>query len=117
VETAWSPGAVQEGGEEVLVDLGSVQNVGAVVLEMGSYSFGFPRELAIEVSTDGRQWQTVWRGETSVRTVRAALIDPGTVPVTFELGATSGRFVRLRQMGKDPVVPWWIAELKIYEFS
>lgn len=114
LETAWSPGAAQEEGEEVLVELGSVQIVGAVVLAMGSYSFGFPRELAIDLSTDGQQWQTVWRGETSVRTVRAALTDPGSVPVTFELGAASGRFVRLRQMGHDPTVPWWIAELHIH---
>jgi hypothetical protein len=113
IETAWGPGTPQNGDEEVRIDLGSVQPVGAIVLCMGSYSFGFPRELAVDLSSDGEQWQTVWRGETAVSTVRAAIADPSSVPVTFDLGSAQGRFIRLRQLGRDAQVPWWIAELRV----
>jgi hypothetical protein len=114
IESAWGPGTPQDGTETVTIDLGSVQTVGAIVLGMGPYSFGFSRELAVDLSTDGEQWQTVWRGDTAVATVRAALADPGTVPVTFEIDAALARLVRLRQLGRDPLVPWWIAELRVH---
>jgi hypothetical protein len=114
VATAWGPGTPQDGHEEVIVELASVQGVGAIVLEMGSYAFGFPRELAIDLSTDGDRWDTVWQGETAVPTVRAALADPDNVPLTFELGFQSCRLIRLRQLGHDEDVPWWIAELHVH---
>jgi hypothetical protein len=114
IESAWGPGAPQDGTEEVLVEFSVAQTVTAIVLNMGAFSFGFPRDLAIDVSIDGLTFETMWQSETSVATVRAALADPGKVPLTFDLGAPTARFVRLRQLGKDPVVPWWIAELEVH---
>jgi hypothetical protein len=115
VETAWGPEAPQDGEEELIVELQSVDRVAVIVLDMGAFAFGFPRELAIDISPDGREWQTAWRGDTSVATVRAAVRDPVIVPVAFALpAAISGKFVRLRQLGADPIVPWWIAELEIH---
>jgi hypothetical protein len=115
IRTAWGPGRPQDGAEEVIVDLGGEQAVGAVVLAMGSFSFGFPRALAIDRSLDAVRWQTIWRGETAVATLRAALADPERVPVTFGLGPGSpARYLRLRQTGRDSTVPWWIAELEAY---
>jgi hypothetical protein len=81
---------------------------------MGAYSFGFPRELAIDISDDGARWSTVWRGETSVLTVRAAIGDPIHVPVRIDLGEVRGELMRLRQLGRDAIVPWWIAEVSLY---
>jgi hypothetical protein len=113
VESAWGPETPQDGLEEVTVDLDGPHVVGAVVLEMGAYSFGFPRELAIEASLDGASWQTLWQDDVSVITVRAALADPGRVPVTIVFQPMRAAFLRLRQLGRDPTVPWWIAELSI----
>ena len=114
IESAWGPGVAQDGTEEVLVDLGAPQEVRTVLLAMGAFSFGFPRELTIETSQDDRQWQTVWRGETDVLAIRAALLAPEVVPLAVDLDAVTARYLRLRQTGKDPTVPWWIAELEIY---
>ena len=114
VESAWGSGAGQAGSEELIAEFDANRAFGAVVLRMGAYSFGFPRDLSIDVSRDGTSWETVWRSETSVATVRAALGDPSTVPVTFDLGGPEGRFVRLRQLGSDASIPWWIAELEFY---
>lgn len=114
VETAWSPGTPQDGTEEVTLEF-SPLSAGeyAVVLSMGAYSFGFPRDLAIEFSDDGNGWSPARHYDAVVPTVRAALLDPVHVPVRIDVGGFQGRFMRLRQMGKD-ASPWWIAELSVH---
>jgi hypothetical protein len=114
VDTAWASGPEQIGGEVVTIDFGELREVGAVVFRMGAFAFGFPRELVIEASPDGAAWATGWRGRTAVDTVRAAIADPGDVPVTIPIGAVSARYLRLRQTGHEPGIPWWIAELEVH---
>jgi hypothetical protein len=113
VETGWGSGGPQRGDEILVVDLGSVRPVGALILDMGSFAFGFPRRLTVEVSADGSHWSGAWNGGLSVLTVRAALAEPSIVPVTLELGRVAARFLRLRQLGRDVSIPWWIAELEV----
>jgi len=98
----------------VVVEIEPAQPVGGVVLSMGAYSFGFPRELAVDLSLDGTTWQTVWQDETSVATVRAAVANPMSVPLTIDFEPSTAKFVRLRQLGRDERVPWWIAELYVH---
>lgn len=114
VGTAWGTTFNQIGGEEIVVDLGEVTEIGPIVLEMGSYAFGHPRLLEIETSDDRSVWQGAWRGETSVATVRAAIQQPLVVPLTIDIGRVRGRFLRLRQVGHEPGIPWWIAELRVH---
>jgi len=114
VTTAWGPETPQDGREEVVVEISAAQPVGGIVLSMGAYSFGFPRELAVDLSLDGESWQNVWQGETSVATVRAAIAYPGLVPIAIDFERATAKFVRLRQTGRDERVPWWIAELSMH---
>lgn len=116
VDTHWSSGT-QQGSEELLVELEREAVVASVVLEIGSCPFGFPRDLAIDVSRDGVSWTAVWRGSTAVATVRAALDDPTNVPLLIEFDAAAGRFVRLRQLARDASVPWCVAEIALHEPS
>ena len=81
---------------------------------MGAYAFGFPRALEIDVSADGNAWAGVWGGRPAVLAVHAAVVDPGFVPLTIDLGQASARFLRFRQTGIEPGIPWWIAELNVY---
>ena len=111
VDSAWGSGGDQSGNEILVIDLGSPVHVGAIVLEMGAFAFGFPRDLAIDASEDGEQWRELWRGRTAALTVRAALAEPGVVPLTVPLGGAVARIVRLRQLGREDGIPWWIAEL------
>jgi hypothetical protein len=112
--TAWGTGVNQVGGEDVVLDVGSPQLVGAVVLEMGAFSFGHPRALQVDVSTDGRAWTPAWHGDTSVETVRGAIQQPGRVPIALEFAPASARLIRLTQQGNEPGIPWWIAEVRVY---
>jgi hypothetical protein len=114
IETAWGSGAPQDGEEEIILELDGTPTVGAVVLSLGAYSFGYPQDLAVDSSPDGIGWTTAWRGRTAVATVRAALQDPGEVPLLIRVSAVQARFIRLRQLGRHPKVPWWIAELSIH---
>jgi F5/8 type C domain-containing protein len=111
VETAWNGGLNQVGDEEVIIDLGREQSIGGVVFDMGSFSFGFPRELVIDASSDRVEWRPAWSGKTAVPTVHAAITDPGIVPMTIDVGEIKGRYIRLQQAGSEPGIPWWIAEL------
>ena len=114
VRTAWGTEVSQTGGEEVVVDLGATREIGGVVLEMGAYAFGYPNALDIDVSPDQREWRTAWSGRPAVLAVRAAVQEPGTVPIAIDLGRTEGRYIRLRQTGAEPGIPWWIAGLRVH---
>ena len=80
---------------------------------MGAYAFGLPRELRIEWSDDGDAWSVAWQGPTAIPAVRAALTDPAQVPLTLPFDPVSARYVRLTQVGQEPDLPWWIAELQV----
>jgi hypothetical protein len=113
IETAWASGRSQVGGEEVLVDLGSEQSIGAIVLGMGAFSFGFPRDIVIDVSSDQVEWRPAWSGQTAVKAVHAALTNPAVVPLTIDVGKIKGRYLRMHQVGSEDGIPWWIAELSV----
>ena len=86
----------------------------SVVLRMGPYPFAFPRDLMVETSTDGRTWMTAWRGGTARAAVHAALANASDVPILIEIPPVPTHFIRLRQRGSDPTVPWMIAELSVH---
>ena len=113
VGTAWGSGVSQIGGEEVVLDLGLPHDVSMLVLEMGSYAFGHANALEVSVSVDDVNWAPVFDGPLGVRAVRAAVQRPETVPITIPLTPASARFVRLRQVGAEPGIPWWIAEIGV----
>jgi hypothetical protein len=114
LDTAWGSGIAQRGDEEMMIELERPEVVSQIVLSLASNSFGFPRDLVIETSIDGRQWTEVWRGQPVIETVRAALQSPGDVPVLMEFSPDQAAFVRLRQLGREPNIPWWIAELSVH---
>jgi hypothetical protein len=113
IETAWTSGQNQVGDEEIRVDLGTEQSIGGVVFGMGAFSFGFPRELVIDASSDQADWKPAWAGKTAPYTVHAAVTNPGVVPLTIDVGEIKGRYLRLQQVGSEPGIPWWIAELHV----
>jgi hypothetical protein len=115
IETAWGSGSTQTGDEELLVDLGSEQSIGSVVLGMGAFAFGFPRQIVIHVSSDRSNWLLGWAGASAVRTLHAAVTNAPLVPLTFDVGNIKGRYIRLTQEAEgDPGIPWWIAELSVH---
>ncbi len=110
--TAWTPGERQEGDEQFTADLGDNVTVTGIVLALGGYAGHYPREVAIDLSSDAQSWSEAWRGPSVTRTITAALRDPRNIGIWFPVAATSARYVRVRQLGQSKE-PWSVAELTV----
>jgi ABC-type tungstate transport system substrate-binding protein len=112
--TRWDSASPQDGSETMTIDLGSIQRVDGLTLAIGPYLGDFPRVLAIDLSDDLQSWTMRWSGRGGAKAVVGGVHDPRMVPLSFGFPATSARWVRLRQLGKDPVDHWSIAELTVF---
>jgi hypothetical protein len=108
----WESGP-QQAPHALTLDLGAPTRVGAVILSLGPYAHDFPRELVVELSDDGRTWTAGWHGEGAGPALVGAIQDPRRVPIAIGLGDVTTRFIRLRQIGSDPVYYWSVAELSV----
>jgi hypothetical protein len=111
--TRWELGRGQEAGDRVTIDLGVPRIVRGVELAVGPYTADYPRLLLVETSANGANWQESWRGSGGGPTLTAAVFHPTVVPLTFPIDPQEARFVRLTQLGSDPII-WSIAELRVY---
>jgi hypothetical protein len=109
--TRWETGP-QRQGDELTIDLGAERAAGAVVLELGPSARDFPRVLSIELSNDGVDWTETWRGRTWSKALLAIMRSPRDIPLVFPIGR-SARYIRLKQLGEDPVYYWSVAELRV----
>jgi len=109
--TRWHS-AEQRGDETVVADLGATRHVSGVLLCQGTYASQYPRELSVDVSSDGTTWSTTWSGRTAMLTFEGALADPRAVPIGISI-QRDARFVRLRQTGAEETRGWTIVELLV----
>jgi hypothetical protein len=112
LRSRWHSNA-QDGAEALTIDLGAPSRVGAVALALGPFHGDAPIDLAIELSADGLAWTPAWRGKGRVAAFVGSVRDPRRAPATFDIGDQSARFLRLRQLGADPVYYWSVAELQV----
>ena len=109
----WDSGLPQQGNESITFDLGSIEDVDGVTLSIGQALGDYPRELTIETSEDLQVWSQQWSGRGASKAVAGALKDPATVPLAFGFRPTRARWIRLRQLGIDPLFHWSIAEVTV----
>jgi hypothetical protein len=110
----WEARREQRPGDRLTLDLGSVKQVRGLELALGGYVADFPRRLTIEVSTDGTLWEEIWSGSGGGPALAGALLDARVMPLTFQFAPHAARYIRLTQLGSDPVFYWTIAELKVF---
>lgn len=115
LETRWSPEGPQgRVTESLLLDLGDVRAVSGVELALGPFRADFPRRLLIERSLDEAGWADVRDGGTGGLAVAGALEDPQRLPIRIRFNPIPARYLRLRQLGEDPVFYWSVAELAVF---
>lgn len=112
-ETRWDSGP-QQGVEEVIIDLGEPRFIDGITMTINEKLSDFPRSLVIETTQDGEQWTKRWEGSTAVVAFAAAVRHPVDNPLAFALPHAPARWIRLRQLGKDPIFYWSIFELAVY---
>jgi hypothetical protein len=117
--TRWSSNKPQEPGVSFQIDLGQlVPDLGLITLLSGKAE-DVPRSLRLDISLDGREWQTVrevsglwgdlfWSGP-------HPFYRPGIGRVDITFPPQSGRFLRFTQLGSDPTYYWSVAECFIYQ--
>ena len=110
--TRWFSGA-QDMGQQLVLDLGAPRPLGGLIMRLGRYRSDFPRLLGIELSTDGQSWELVRGGPTDVEALRASFQDPETMPLVFDLGGETARYLRLRQMASEQEFYWSVAEVEV----
>jgi hypothetical protein len=112
VGTSWVCGA-QVQDQQLTVDADGAEPIGALVLALGPHGSGFPRQLIVETSSDGREWQPAWEGSPAPLVLGAALASPRETRVALHFTPRVARYVRLRQVGRDDRY-WSIAELEVW---
>ena len=113
LETEWGDGP-QRPGQWVLVDLGTVREVGGVTHALGEYARDYPRRLAIDVSLDSRDWEQVWEGPTAALAFVAAVRRPREASMHFTFPPHQARYVRLRQLARHQNL-WRVSEVMVHE--
>jgi hypothetical protein len=91
--------------------------VGAVVNDLGSFSWLFPAALAVETSEDGTLWNPAWSGAVFERTILAAMADPRRLRIVVAFPPRPARYIRMRAASGGNDAPWTIAELEVWSAS
>jgi hypothetical protein len=113
LETEWHDNPRQLPGHWLAVDLGGVREIGGITMWLGEFARDFPRRLAIDVSSDGESWTTVWEGSTVATAMLAAIERPQECPVRLPFAPHGARFVRLRSL-VDHKNLWRVAEIQVH---
>jgi hypothetical protein len=112
IETGWGD-FPQQGDQWLSVELSGPRQVGGVSHAIGDYVLDFPRRLAIELSSNGAQWDRVWEGPTAAPTVLAYIRAPREARLRFAFQPRTARFVRLLQLESYPSM-WRVSEVQIH---
>jgi hypothetical protein len=109
VGEAW-PASIRESGTNgVVMDLGVIRTVRTVGFALRWHYRELDPRIAVEASTDGTAWSTVWEDWTGGPAFAAALRDPREAPVRLTVPDVSARYLRVH-----PVPKWLARELKVF---
>lgn len=101
LRTAWLTGTPQTGTEMITLSLSEARAIAGVRMALGPHVGAFARQIAVDVSEDGQQWETVATADGATAAFEAALLDPKVVPMTIRFEPRRGRYVRIRQTGRS----------------
>jgi hypothetical protein len=97
----------------VSIDLGRPREVAGLTHALGTHLLAFPRRLAIDVSFDGRSWETAYDGPTFAQTFLGFVRSPRSGALQFGFAPRQARYVRLRQLATS-TSEWRVTELTVH---
>ena len=110
--TAWFSDTPQTGTEMITLALSEARAVAGIRMAIGPHIGAYARAIAIDVSEDGQQWQTVATADGATAAFEAALRDARLIDVTILFEPRRARHVRIRQTGRSQA-HWAVAELRV----
>jgi hypothetical protein len=110
--TAWFSDTPQTGTEMITLALSEARAIAGIRIAVGAHISLYPRAVAVDVSEDGQQWQTVATADGATAAFEAALRDATRIDVTIRFEPRRGRHVRIRQTGRSGA-HWAVAELRV----
>lgn len=102
----------QQPGDYFQIDLGALQRIDGVVLEVGTHKLDYPRGYRVDVSSDGTTWAVVAENPSN-RPSLAEVLRPRTQKVEIGFAETVARHVRIVQTGSDDIYYWSINDLVV----
>jgi len=103
LDTRWTTGAVQQAGQEFIVNLGALETFDRAVLDITNSPGDYPRQYALDVSTDGVNWVNVANGAGT----------DGTETV-IDFASQTASYIRITQLGNTSFNWWSIHELYLF---
>lgn len=118
LRTAWTTGTRQTPGMWLQIDTGTTQSIAMIDFDLGEWTGDCASGYDIDVSTDGRNWKTIYKGID----VGSGLYWTGTHPRfviadsqhSAAFPPATARFVRITVTQGHPANWWTIARLRIY---
>lgn len=118
VNTRWVTGKNQEPGMWYQLDMGRIHEINRITAIQGSMPPDSPRGFEILISADGKTWNRISENR-SFKGISAYIdggilkLDPsGNMDVVFP--AMKARYIKIIQIGSDPLYNWSIAEMFVY---
>lgn len=113
METRWESGP-QKSGYSFEVDLGSVEVINGIALQLGRFSDDYPRGYLAEVSTDGVAWREVARQD-KVRLSILAYLQPRSLSLDIMFPDAPARYIKITDTAEDPFLSWSICEIGLFK--
>ena len=112
LRTAWLTATPQTGTEVMTLELTQARAVAGIEMRLGPHVGAYARRLAVDVSSDGRDWRTVATASGAAAAFEAALRDAGVIAVTIRFAPQHASHVRIRQTGRSKA-DWAVAEVRV----
>lgn len=112
IDTRWGSAAPQKPGMEFIVTLDPPQPLAGLSYELGAWAHDYPRGLSVELELESGESRQLFE-PADWSAVRYLLQAESQFVFFFDAQMT--RRVILRQLGKDGVFDWSIAELKLLQ--
>jgi hypothetical protein len=101
------------GTQELWLDMGRPETVGAFVQAMGEKASQAPRHLVVETSLDDVTWREVWNGSVVGHLIVGALESPRAPRIVVPFPPHAARYVRVRVEREVPEFHWAMSEAEL----
>lgn len=116
IETMWSSTHYQVPGMYVQLDLCKAYTVSKIELRTGANIYDYPREIEIEISQDGENWEKInaWKRASLFYWSGTYLLKNQEKSIVYSFKPVSTRHIRIILSKKHPIFNWSISSIALF---